>query len=495
MTLNRPTMMQRLRAEGTWDVCIVGGGATGLGIALEAAASGLKTALVEARDFAHGTSSRSTKLVHGGVRYLEQGKVSLVAEALKERDRLMHNAAGHVDDFGFLIPVKRRWAQFYYGVGLRLYDLLAGSHRWGRTEWVSRKEITRRLPHLREVGVIGAWKYRDGRFNDADLALGLARTAADQGATLVNHCRVEGFRKSDGHIHGVDLRDTLTGETFSLDSHVVVNACGPYSDALCRLDDVAHDNRLRPSQGIHLVFDAEVLQGGDALLIPKTDDGRVLFAVPWLGKVLVGTTDTAMDRVDEEPLALESEIDFVLDHANRFLGLALKREDIRSVFAGLRPLIQGRRDNTAKLSRSHEVEASPSGLVNVRGGKWTTYRKTAEDTLQFIAKRGPIDFVPTDTSSLLLEMSRGERGLHPDDPAALKTTVHHAATEDMCMTVEDFLARRYRTLFLDARAAMAAAPDVARHLATAHHHGEDWISEQIAGFNRIATRYLPANTP
>ena len=293
----------------------------------------------------------------------------------------------------------------------------------------------------------------------------------------------------------MDLRDTLTGETFSLDSHVVVNACGPNSDALCRLDDAAHDNRLRPSQGIHLVFDAEVLKGGDALLIPKTDDGRVLFAVPWLGKVLVGTTDTAMDRVDAEPLALESEIDFVLDHANRFLGLALKREDIRSVFAGLRPLIQGRRDNTAKLSRSHEVEASPSGLVNVRGGKWTTYRKMAEDTLQFIAKRGPIDFVPADTSSLLLEMSRGERGLHPDDPAALKTAVHHAATEDMCMTVEDFLARRYRTLFLDARAAMAAAPDVARHLAAAHHHGEDWISEQIAGFNRIATRYLPANTP
>ena len=495
MILHRPTMMQQLRAEGTWDVCVVGGGATGLGIALEAAASGLKTVLVEARDFAHGTSSRSTKLVHGGVRYLEQGKVSLVAEALKERDRLMHNAAGHVDDFGFLIPVKRRWAQFYYGVGLRLYDLLAGSHRWGRTEWVGRQEITRRLPHLREVGVIGAWKYRDGRFNDADLALGLARTAADQGATLVNHCRVEGFRKSKGKVCGVELTDTLTGEAFSLNSHVVVNACGPYSDALCRLDDAVHEDRLRPSQGIHLVFDAEVLQGGDALLIPKTDDGRVLFAVPWLGKVLVGTTDTAMDSVDAEPLALESEIDFVLDHANRFLGLALKREDIRSVFAGLRPLIQGRRDNTAKLSRSHEVEASPSGLINVRGGKWTTYRKMAEDTVHFIAKRSPLDFVPADTSSLLLNMPSGERGLHPGDPEALESAVHHAAIEDMCMTVEDFLARRCRTLFLDARAAMEAAPDVARHLAAAHHHGENWIAEQIVAFNHLATRYLPANTP
>ncbi len=495
MALHRTTMMQRLRAEGTWDVCIVGGGATGLGIALEAAASGLKTALVEAHDFAHGTSSRSTKLVHGGVRYLEQGKISLVAEALRERDRLMHNAGGHVDDFGFLIPVKRRWAQFYYGVGLRLYDLLAGSHRWGRTEWVGRKEIIRRLPHLEEVGVIGAWKYRDGRFNDADLALGIARTAARCGATLVNHCQVEGFLKTKGVIRGVALRDTLTDDAFSLNSRVVINACGPYSDTLCRLDDAGHEDRLRPSQGIHLVFDADTLQGGDALLIPKTDDGRVLFAVPWLGKVLVGTTDTAMDTIQAEPHALEEEIEFVLDHANRFLGLDLKHEDIRSIFAGLRPLIQGRRDNTAKLSRSHEVEASSSGLVNVRGGKWTTYRKMAEDTVRFLSRSGALSFEPANTTGLQLDMSDGERGLHPTDSSDLKAAIDRAVREDMAVTVEDFLARRYRTLFLDARAAMEAAPEVARLMATALEQDPEWADHQAEQFRKTAAHYLPNNTP
>ena len=496
MKLHRPTMLARLREEAQWDVCIIGGGATGLGIALEAAASGLRTALIEGRDFAAGTSSRSTKLVHGGVRYLEQGKLSLVSEALKERDRMMANADGHVDDYGFLIPVKRRWAQFYYGMGLRLYDLLAGSHRWGRTEWIGRKEVTRRLPHLAEAGFIGAWRYRDGRFNDAELALGLAKTAAQQGATLVNHCRAKGFLKENGRITGVTAQDVLTGDTFTLSAKVVVNACGPYSDALCRLDDPAHENELRPSQGIHLVFDADILKGGDALLIPKTDDGRVLFAVPWLGKVLVGTTDTPVDQLDLEPLAMEEEIAFVLNHANRFLGLQLRREDIRSVFAGLRPLIQGRRDNTAKLSRSHEVDASASGLVNVRGGKWTTYRKMAEDTVRFLRKKCGLEFVPADTSKRPLEMgSEAPRGLHPEDPKALAAAVSKAVEEEMCVTTEDFLARRYRTLFLDARAAAQAAPEVSRLLATARSQDEAWEAAQIRAFEELAHHYLPANTP
>ena len=489
-------MLNRLRNEGPYDVCIVGGGATGLGIALEAAASGLKTALVEARDFACGTSSRSTKLVHGGVRYLEQGKISLVSEALRERDRLMQNAGGQVDDFGFLIPVKRRWAQFYYGVGLRLYDLLAGSHRWGRTQWVGREDIIARLPHLKKVGVIGAWRYRDGRFNDANLALALARTAAKQAAVLLNHCRVEGFLKKNHAIRGVEVRDTLSTEKFEVEASVVINACGPYSDALCQLDDPDHRGRLRPSQGIHLVFDANILQGGDALLIPKTDDGRVLFAVPWLGKVLVGTTDTAVDNTTVDPLALEEEITFVLDHANRFLGLNLKRRDIRSVFAGLRPLLQGRQDNTAKLSRSHEIEASASGLINVRGGKWTTYRKMAEDTLRFVSKQGQLSFRPADTSALPIDFESGEsRGMHPPEQDALEMAVLKAANEEMCMTVEDFLARRYRTLFLDARTAMDAARSVAESLAQAHGKKEHWIEDQIQSFQQLAEHYLPQHTP
>ena len=495
MKLHRPTMLARLRELEQWDVCIIGGGATGLGIALEAAASGLRTALIEGRDFASGTSSRSTKLLHGGVRYLEQGKMSLVSEALKERDRMMANAAGHIDDYGFLIPVKRRWARFYYGMGLRLYDLLAGSHRWGRTEWIGRKEVTRRLPHLAEAGFIGAWRYRDGRFNDAELALGLAKTAAQHGATLVNHCRADGFLKENGRITSVTAQDVLTGDTFTLSAKVVINACGPYSDALCRLDDPAHENELRPSQGIHLVFDADILKGGDALLIPKTDDGRVLFAVPWLGKVLVGTTDTPVDHLDPEPKALEEEIAFVLDHANRFLGLQLRREDIRSVFAGLRPLIQGRRDNTAKLSRSHEVDASASGLVNVRGGKWTTYRKMAEDTVGFLRKHCRLEFKPADTTSLALEMGdTSPRGMHPTDTKELATAVQKAVEEEMCITIEDFLARRYRTLFLDAKAAQQAAPDVAQLLADFQGKDDEWKAAAVESFTELANHYLPNHT-
>ena len=473
-------------------MCIIGGGATGLGIALEAAASGLRTALIEGRDFASGSSSRSTKLVHGGVRYLEQGKMSLVSEALKERDRLMTNAAGHVDDFGFLIPVKRQWARFYYGIGLRLYDLLAGSHRWGRTEWVGKREITNRLPHLAELGFIGAWRYRDGRFNDAELALGLAKTAAQHGAILANHCRAEGFIKEKGLVAGVHVQDVLTGEKFQLSAKVVVNACGPYSDAICRMDDPEHEDELRPSQGIHLVFDAEILKGGDALLIPKTDDGRVLFAVPWLGKVLVGTTDTPVDRIDMEPLAMEEEVAFVLDHANRFLGLQLKREDIRSVFAGLRPLIQGRRENTAKLSRSHEVGASPSGLVNVRGGKWTTYRKMAEDTVRFFKKECGLEFEPADTAVLALDMTNTQpRGMHPKDESELASAVTLAVEEEMCMTTEDFLARRYRTLFLDAKNARSSAVLVSELLSQNHGLNAEWAQRQSLDFQNLAQHYLP----
>jgi glycerol-3-phosphate dehydrogenase len=492
MKLHRPTMMKHLRQEEEWDVCIIGGGATGLGIALEAAASGLRTALIEGRDFASGSSSRSTKLVHGGVRYLEQGKMSLVSEALKERDRLMTNAAGHVDDFGFLIPVKRQWARFYYGIGLRLYDLLAGSHRWGRTEWVGKREITNRLPHLAELGFIGAWRYRDGRFNDAELALGLAKTAAQHGAILANHCRAEGFIKEKGLVAGVHIQDVLTGEKFQLSAKVVVNACGPYSDAICRMDDPEHEDELRPSQGIHLVFDAEILKGGDALLIPKTDDGRVLFAVPWLGKVLVGTTDTPVDRIDMEPLAMEEEVAFVLDHANRFLGLQLKREDIRSVFAGLRPLIQGRRENTAKLSRSHEVGASPSGLVNVRGGKWTTYRKMAEDTVRFFKKECGLEFEPADTAVLALDMTNTQpRGMHPKDESELASAVTLAVEEEMCMTTEDFLARRYRTLFLDAKNARSSAVLVSELLSQNHGLNAEWAQRQSLDFQNLAQHYLP----
>lgn len=488
-------MIQRLRDGGPWDVCVIGGGATGLGIAFEAASSGLRTLLVERTDFAKGTSSRSTKLLHGGVRYLEQGKVGLVKEALRERDRILQNAEGHVQAQSFVIPVKQRWKQLYYGIGLLLYDLLAGRRRWGRTTWVSKREMEHLFPTLRRAGMVGGLRYSDGKFDDVGLALSIAKAAARKGAVLLNHCSAVGFRKADGRIDALELEDALTGERLTVETRFVVNACGPFSDAVNRLDHADHEDRIQPSQGIHLVFDRHILPGKDAVLIPKTDDGRVLFAVPWLGKVLVGTTDTALDQVVAEPLALQEEIDFVIDHANRHLGLSLGPADVRSVFAGLRPLVKGGRGATSDLSRSHQIERSDSGLISVRGGKWTTYRKMAEDTVAFIHGEDLIDFTPADTAdSPIVQGLVHDRSTLPASDADLKSAVREAVETEMCVTVEDFLARRYRILLLDARQAIARAETVAEYLAEVHGHGSSWAEEQVRSFRQLATHYLPANT-
>ena len=492
MTLDRNAMMDRLREEVLWDVCIIGGGATGLGIAFEAASSGLTTLLIERDDFAKGTSSRSTKLLHGGVRYLEQGKIALVKEALRERDRVLHNAAGHVQSQGFVIPVKRRWRQVYYGLGLLCYDLLSGRRKWGRTTALNAAELRLKFPKVADQGAIAGLRYSDGKFDDVGLALSLAKASAAQGAVLVNHCAVTSLNKTTGQITGVTVHDDIAGETMDINTKVVINACGPFGDSVCRMDDPQHENRLQPSQGIHLVFDGDVMPGDDAVLIPKTDDGRVLFAVPWMGKVLIGTTDTALDEITAEPTAREDEIDFVLDHANRHLGLGLKRADIRSVFAGLRPLIKGRRDETADLSRSHEVSMSPSGLVNVRGGKWTTYRKMAEDTLAFLLRKKALSFTPADTRySRIVEGPLPDRLSLPTEEKALRAAVTKAVSQEMCITVEDFLARRFRTLFLDARLAIASAPQVATMLSEAHGFSAEWAQNEASQFQKLAQRYLP----
>lgn len=495
MSLHRPTMLQRLRDGGPWDVCVIGGGATGLGIAFEAASSGLNTLLIERGDFAKGTSSRSTKLLHGGVRYLEQGKVGLVKEALRERDRILQNAEGHVQAQSFVIPVKQRWKQLYYGIGLLLYDLLAGRRRWGRTTWVSKREMEHLFPTLRQAGMVGGLRYSDGKFDDVGLALSIAKASARKGAVLLNHCSAVGFRKTDGRIDAVEVEDALSGERHTVEARVVVNACGPFSDAVNRLDDAEHEDHIQPSQGIHLVFDRHILPGKDAVLIPKTDDGRVLFAVPWLSKVLVGTTDTALDQVVAEPVALQEEIDFVIDHANRHLGLSLGPADVRSVFAGLRPLVKGSKGATADLSRSHQIEQADSGLISVRGGKWTTYRKMAEDTVAFIHQRGLLDFTPADTTdSPIVEGQVHDRSTLPASLADLKAAVREAVETEMCITVEDFLARRYRILLLDARQAIEHAETVAQALAEVQDQDAEWAQDQVRSFKQLAAQYLPANT-
>ena len=492
MELYRPHMKSQSQESKTWDVCIIGGGATGLGIAVEAANSGLSTLLLERGDFAQGTSSRSTKLVHGGVRYLEQRKFSLVREALQERDRMLHNAPHEVTDQAFIIPVKSIWHLAYYGLGLLLYDLLAGRRRWGRTAILSKSRVHTLLPRLEGKGFVGGLQYLDGKFDDVGLALALAKTAAKKGAVLLNHAKVIGFQKKKGRIQSASIEDGLHGDALTIKARAFVNATGPFSDALCRLDNPKHKNRLKPSQGVHLTFDAEVLPGDKAVLIPKTSDGRVVFAVPWHGKVLIGTTDTAVDQPEIEPRPLAQEVDFVLDHANRHLGLNLGRKDIRSMFAGLRPLIKGRLDKTAALSRSHQIKTSKSGLTSVRGGKWTTYRKMAEDTLAHLKKKTKLRFEPASTQDMVLEsQSEFDRAVLPDSESELTQAVLQAHRKEMCITVEDFLSRRRRILYLDARKAIDAAPIVARALASAQGRGEEWIQSQINLFTKKALGHLP----
>lgn len=528
---DRATLWGRLTGEpGAWDVVVIGGGATGLGAALDAAARGYRVALVEAHDLAQGTSSRSTKLVHGGVRYLARGEIGLVREALRERGHLLRNAPHLVHDREFLVPAYRPWTKPYYGLGLWLYDRLAGAQRLGRTELLDRNETLQRAATLVPAGLRGAVAYRDGQFDDARLALALARSALDRGAVVLNHAPVVGLVREAGRITGVVVRDAETGVEATVRARVVVNATGVFADAVRRLDDAGAAPLLRPSQGAHLVLDRRFLPGEAAILVPRTDDGRVLFAIPWLGRVLVGTTDGPVPTAVIEPKPMAQEIAYLLDHAGRYLSPAPTAADIRSTFAGLRPLIGGggvtSAGGTAQLSREHLVLVAPSGLVTVTGGKWTTYRRMAADAVDRAAEVAGLERRPCVTADLPLHgcpapgslaesdptlaaygsdaagvralmASRPElaRALHPGLPY-LEAEVVWAARHELARTVEDVLARRTRALFLDAGAATAAASRVAALLAAELGHDAGWIATQVAAFGRLATGYtVPGPEP
>jgi len=484
----------RLSEEENWDILVIGGGATGLGIALHAAASGLKTALVERNDFAQGTSSRSTKLIHGGVRYLQQGNVKLVKEALHERGLLMQNAPHLVHNMEFVIPTYKRWKRWYYGTGLKIYDRLAGRLGLGGSQILSPSQAIAALPGVRSEGLTGGVSYHDGQFDDAHLALSLASTATAHGATLINHVEVTGILKRNGLATGATVLNKLTGENQHVYAGVVVNATGAFSDAVMRMDRAKHTPKIRPSQGVHLVVHRNHFPGPSAMLIPKTDDGRILFAVPWHDRVILGTTDTALKQVPEEPRALESEIDFILSHISRYLAQPLGRTDILSVFAGIRPLVKLTNKKTSELARDHVIRISKSGMISILGGKWTTYRKMAADVLRKVHHRRNRDFTIADTRMLRLvdfqavARAASIEGLSDD---ALRALVKIEAAESMCMTVEDFLSRRTRQLLLDAQHAIRRAPVVAEALAMAFGHDEAWKNEQVTAFKKLASQYLP----
>jgi glycerol-3-phosphate dehydrogenase len=490
--MNRNQMIQQLQSQPEWDICIIGGGATGLGAAVDAASRGFKTVLFEKYDFGKGTSSRSTKLVHGGVRYLQQGNIKLVMEALKERGLLLHNAPHLVHNQKFVVPNYKWWEKPFYGIGLKIYDWMAGSLGLGPSELLSKEEILALAPTLEPEDLSGGVVYHDGQFDDARLAIDLAKTAAHYNAVLLNYAAVNGLLKKDNKIIGVTVNDTCSGQDYTINAKVVINATGVFTDQIMRLDDAAHEPIITASQGIHIVVDKEFLPGDTAIMIPRTDDGRVLFAVPWHHKIVLGTTDTAIDTITEEPIAQKNEIDFILTHISRYLTKDPQYSDIRSIFAGLRPLIKANKKTTAALSREHLIDVAESGLLTIAGGKWTTYRRMAEEVIDTAISKLNLPERKCITKELRIQGHDQPspivsiEGLTDEELAAL---IQRSVQQELCMTVEDFLSRRTRQLLLNAELAIQKAPQVAKIMAQYLAKDESWETEQINNFRQLAHHY------
>ena len=525
-----------------WDILVIGGGATGLGIAVDAAARGYRTLLLEGHDFGKGTSSRSTKLIHGGVRYLQQGNIKLVREALYERGLLLQHAPHLVHPISFVIPNYSWWSRFYYGAGLKAYDAMAGKHRMERSQHLSRKETLELLPTLNANRLVGGTMYWDGQFDDARLAITLARTASELGGALINYMPVIALTKENGKVTGVVARDDESGQEYLLRCRALLNATGVFTDSVRRLDSPNEQDLIAPSQGAHIVLPRSFLPGNAALMVPKTDDGRVLFAIPWHERVLVGTTDTPITSIEAEPRPLASEIDFLLTHTGRYLTKAPTSVDILTSFAGLRPLVKpSNARHTALIPRDHVIAVSESGLISVTGGKWTTYRRMAEDAVNRAisvaslparlcrthelplhgaeaAKEGAARTVSPLTPALSPLRGEGDnaawlhvygsdasqlrdlsqqniawtKSLHPRLPY-IHAEVIWAVRHEMARTVEDVLARRTRALFLDAAASAQAAPLVATLLSQELGRDSDWIEDQVRQYSELIRGYCSFN--
>jgi len=510
----------RKSPDKVWDVLIIGGGATGLGAGVDAASRGFDTLLLEQHDFAKGTSSRSTKLVHGGVRYLAQGDISLVLEALEERGLLRQNAPHLFKNLKFIIPSYEWWGGPFYTLGMKVYDMMARNLGLGPSEHLSREETMAAIPNLIEDELKGGIVYHDGQFDDSRLAINLAQTMVENSGVPVNYMQVTGLLKdADGTISGVHTVDQESGEHYTIHAKAVINATGIWVDDVLKMDASEHRNTIVPSQGVHLVLDRKFLKGDAAIMIPKTSDGRVLFAVPWHGKVVVGTTDTQMPEPDIEPRALDEEIEFILTTAADYLQMAPTRADVKSIFAGMRPLAapeEGKEDSK-EISRGHKITISLSGLVTISGGKWTTYRRMAQDVIDKTIVLAGLERMPCVTQNMAIhgyvknvnrrdhlyvygsdipkikylvnqDSALGER-LHPDLPY-IRAEVIWAARHEMARTVEDVLARRLRALFLDARASLEMAEETAALMATELRHDDNWARQQVEAYRKLATGYV-----
>ncbi|MBT8254018.1 MAG: glycerol-3-phosphate dehydrogenase/oxidase [Bacteroidia bacterium] len=518
--MDRTQMVESLKSTSSWDFIVIGGGASGLGVAVDTASRGYKTILFESVDFAKGTSSRSTKLAHGGVRYLAKGDIKLVIEALRERGLLSKNASHLFKSRNFIIPNYSIWKGPYFAIGLKLYDLLSGRRSLGKSRLIGKKKTLARIPTLNGDQLKSGVIYRDGQFDDSRLAINLAQTAVDNGASVINYMKVIDVLKNEtGQLTGVKVEDKESGLHFDVFAKIVINATGVFANKILKLNGRPKKAlKVVPSQGIHLVLDREFLPGEDALMIPKTSDGRVLFAIPWYNRIVLGTTDTMVNKPSYEPRATVEEIDFILETAGNYLTKKPRHSDVRSVYAGLRPLVapEGNKENTKEISRGHQILISETGLISILGGKWTTYREMAKDIVDTALKENQIDAKPCVTKKLsihgntkqtfkgaysiygsdaigikALEEERPElkRKIHADFDYTLSMVVW-AVKEEMARTVEDVLARRTRMLFLDASAAINSSAVVARTMAPELGKDEAWISQQIEDFATLARQYI-----
>lgn len=518
LSFDRTVQLERLVSQPMWDLIVIGGGATGLGIAVDSASRGLKTLLLEQSDFAKGTSSRSTKLVHGGVRYLAQGNVKLVRHALRERGILLKNAPHLVRRQPFIIPCYSTFSKLKYLIGLKLYDWLSDGFSFGASSFVSREELLLALPRLNAKGLRGGVRYFDGQFDDARLALNLAQTCVEQGGTVINYCRVTKLIKTGDRIAGVRAIDLESSVEYELNSKAVVNATGVFVDDIINMDQQGSRPMVRPSQGVHIVLDKRFLNSQNALMIPKTPDGRVLFAIPWNDHVLVGTTDTPVQTSSPEPQPLQKEISFILDTVKQYMSLLPQQKDILSTFAGLRPLAAPRNESgaTREISRDHKLVVSKSGLITITGGKWTTYRQMAEETVNLVIRLLKLTSAPCKTENLAIHGAtdhetedhlkvygadaEGIKDLLVKDPGlgerlvkgfpGTEAEVVWAVRFEMARTVEDVLARRMRILFLDAKAASQAAPRVVEIMAQELNRDETWKIHQMESFQKTASNYF-----
>ena len=514
--MNRADSIIKLNKVLQWDIVIIGGGASGLGIALDASKRGYKTLLLEKYDFGKGTSSRSTKLIHGGVRYLQNGDITLVIESLKERGILKRNAPHLVQDLSFVIPTYDWWASPFYGIGMKIYDMMAGKLGLGKSEIISKQETEKLIPNVNKKGLRGGVIYHDGQFDDSRMAITLALSADSKKTALLNYCNVEGLIKKDGEIKGLNFTDSINSKKYQIKSKVVINATGVFAEEIIRMDQPKIEKMIQPSQGVHIVLERRFLKSKHAILIPQTSDGRVLFAVPWKNYVVVGTTDTQVKKASEEPKALKEEVDFILKNAGKYMSVKPKKDDIKSVFAGLRPLAAtSNKQSTKEVSRSHKIDISPSGLISVLGGKWTTYRKIAEDAINtaisinklkkkkcktertklFGFKRNVSWSDPMHVYGSLKKKVESLGGINDNESLSNKFYISNniigwSIIHEMALTLEDVLARRTRCIFLDAKESKRIAPKVAEKMAEVLEKDQKWIDEELKNFNKLIKNYI-----